>query len=164
MKKHIHFILLLGITIALPCFSASTATQTLSMSVASSSSITASGNPGALAVNIDMDGNGSATDSSTTYMVTCNTGARGTLKVTGSITSGGDMPENCSLTLNLGSNEGTSQGAQTLSSSSVDLVTGLPTLLCDSSSITYVFSVANGWSVPSQSLSRTVTLTLTSDS
>ncbi len=74
------------------------------------------------------------------------------------------MPTNTSLTLNLASKAGSSQGAQTLSVTPVDLVTKLPTLLSDTGVITYAFSVTNGWTVPAQSLNRTVTLTLTSGS
>ncbi len=164
MKRILFKLSILGVTAITPCFGASTALQTITMSVASASNITTTGNPGTLAITLNPDGTGSSTDNSTSYTVTSNSGAKGSLKVTGSISSGGDMPTNCSLALSLASNEGKSQGSQTLSSSSVDLVTSLPTLLTDTAAITYTFSVINGWTIPAQSLSRTVTLTLTSAS
>lgn len=138
------------------------ATQTVSMTINSSSILTTSGSPGAMAVIIDAAGVGSATDATTTYTVASNSGASGKLKIAGQITTGGNMPTNTSLSLNLASTTGTSAGAQALSTSLVDLVTGLPTLVSDTGVITYVFSITNGWTVPAASLARTVTLTLVS--
>lgn len=141
-----------------------TTTQSVSMSIASASTITTSGNPGTLAVSLNTAGTGSATDSSTTYTVTSNAGGTGSLVITGAITSGGAMPTNTSLTANLASKSGTSAGAQTLTTTPVNLVTKLPTLVSDTGNITYTFAVTNGWTVAAQNLSRTVTFTLTSGS
>lgn len=142
-----------------------TATQNLTMIINSTSNITVSGNPATLSVTLNPDGTGNAVDNSTTYTVVSNTGVKGSLKVTGQITSGGDMPTNTTLTANLASKAGTSAGALALNSTkTVDLVTALPTLLSDTGAISYGFSVVNGWTVAAQTLSRTVTLTLTSGS
>ena len=142
-------------------FCANTATQNLTMVINSSSTITTSGTPPTLSVTLAADGTGSSTDSSTSYTVVSNSNANGSLKVTGAITTGGNMPTNTGLTISLASTKGTSQGAQTLTTTATDLITKLPTLLSDTGAITYVFSVSNGWTIAAQTLSRTVTLTLT---
>ena len=139
-------------------------TQIMTMSINSTSNITTSGNPGALAITLNADGTGSATDNTTTYTIACNTGASGKLKITGAITSGGLMPANTNLTINLASAKGTSLGIQSLGTAPIDLVTGLSTLVSDTAPISYGFTVTNGWTIPSQTLNRTVTLTLTSAS
>ena len=165
MNKKIIQISLLSFFLSSSAFSAATtASQTLTMGINSTSNISTSGNPGNLSVTLNPDGTGSATDATTTYTVTCNTGATGTLKITGAITAGGSMPSNTSLTLNLGSTQGTSLGIQTLGTSPTDLITKLPTLVSDTSTISYEFNVTNGWTIPTQTISRTVTLTLTSAS
>lgn len=164
MKKIAWTFSLFSLTYMQICSGAATATQNLTMSIAASSNITTSGNPATLAVSINSDGTGSATDNSTTYTVVCNAGGKGTLKITGQISSGGNMPENTSLTTSLASTAGTSLGAQTLSTTAVDLVNKLPTLLSDRGTITYTFNVTNGWTMAAQTLTRTVTLTLTSGS
>lgn len=83
------------------------------------------------------------------------------MKITGSITSGGNMPKNTSLTIALSSKQGSSRGVQTLTTRNIDLVTNLPSLFSDTGSITYTFGVSNGWQIPAQTFSRIVTLTLT---
>ncbi|MBM3197856.1 MAG: hypothetical protein FJZ58_01195 [Chlamydiae bacterium] len=142
----------------------SSVSQVLKMIINATSNLTVSGNPGTLTVSLNSAGVGSATDATTTYAITSNTGGNGRLKITGAISSGGNMPTNTSLTVALASTSGTSQGAQALSTSPVDLVTNLPTLVSDTGGITYTFGVTNGWTVPAQTLNRTVTLTITSSS
>ncbi len=164
MKKTIFLAGLLSIIGFNFGFSASTALQNLTITIPSISNITTSGNPSALSVNLNPDGTGSATDNTTTYTVTANTGAKGTFKITGAITSGGEMPDNTSLTASLASKAGSSAGVQTLTTKTMDLVTKLPTLLSDTGVITYGFNITNGWTVPAQTINRTVTLTLTSGS
>lgn len=139
-----------------------TTVQTVNMVINSTSNITTSGNPGTMTVTLDSTGAGTATDSTTTYTVTSNSNASGSLKITGAISSGGSMPTNTSLQIALASNKGTSAGAQSLTAQNVDLVSKLPTLLSDTASISYTFSVTNGWTVAASSIARTVTLTLTS--
>lgn len=165
MKRNFAAFSLLALCASNLLFSAApvnpSSTQAVNMLINSSSNITTSGNPGTLAVTLNGSGTGSASDSSTSYTVVSNTGAKGTLKVTGAITVGGAMPTNTSLTANLASAAGSSQGAQVLGTTAVDLVTRLPTLLSDTAAITYTFNVSNGWTIPAQTLTRTVTLTLT---
>ncbi len=162
MKKFFCSILISTTLLSPGLFAATTATQAVNMSIASSSNITTSGNPATMAITLNAAGTGSSSDNSTTYTVTSNTGDKGTLKVIGAITTGGNMPTNTALTISLVSNSGNSQGAQSLSTTPVDLVTKLPTLLSDTGAITYGFSVNNGWTIPAQNITRTVTLTLTS--
>lgn len=167
MKKKIIQIGLSSLFLSSSVFSAAspiTTSQTLSLVINSTSNITTSGNPGSLAVTLNPDGTGSSTDSTTTYTVVSNTGASGKLKITGAITAGGAMPANTTLTVNLASTKGSSQGAQTLGTAPTDLVTNLPTLVSDTGAIGYGFNVTNGWTMPAQTLNRTVTLTLTSAS
>lgn len=142
----------------------SDSTQNLTLSILSSSNIITSGNPGPLTVNLDSSGTGVATDSSTTYTVTSNADISGTLQITGAITAGENMPTNTCLMVQLASNSGISQGSVELCTTSQVLVNQLPALLNDTASITYEFRVTNGWGVPSQTLTRTVTLTLTTGS
>ncbi len=167
MKKKILQISLASLFLSSSAFSVApsvTASQTLSMVINSSSNITTSGNPGTLTVTLNPDGTGTSTDATTTYTVVSNTGASGKLKVTGAITTGGAMPANTALTINLASTRGTSAGVQTLGTSTTDLVTNIPTLVSDTGAINYGFTVTNGWAIPAQTLNRTVTLTLTSAS
>lgn len=143
----------------------STGTQTVNMTIVSSSAITTSGNPSTLSITLNPAGTGSATDKTTTYTAYSNSGATGRLKISGQITTGGNMPTNTSLTLSLASVAGTSKGAQPLNSTTpVDLVTGIPTLFSDTGTATYTFNVTNGWTIPAASLSRVITLTLISAS
>lgn len=167
MRKNLTLISLMSILLSSSIFAATSpsTTQTVNMTINSVSTLTTSGNPSTLAITIDTAGVGTATDGTTTYTVSSNTGARGKLKISGQITTGGDMPTNTSLTIGLASSQGTSAGAQTLNSTTlVDLVSNLPTLVSDTGVATYTFNVTNGWTVPAASLSRVVTLTLVSTS
>lgn len=146
------------------CGGACWITQAFLMSVPSSAKIKVSKNPGKLTVTLNAAGSGSAIDSSTTYTVTSNSQGSGQLQITGAITTGGNMPTNTSLTISLASKSGISQGAQTLSTTAVALVTTLPLLLNDTSKITYTFTVTNGWRIAAQTLTRKVTLTLAATS
>lgn len=159
MKK-IRIIFLLFQT---PLFCGPTAIQNLTLGASPSSSISTSGNPGTLSVSLDTAGTGSATNSSTTYTVISNVGGKRSLTVTGMISSGGNMPSNTSLTINLASNKGTSQGTKLLSTTAINLVTNLDAFVSDTGAITYTFTVTKGWTLAAQTLSRTVTLTLTSN-
>ena len=135
--------------------------QVVSVSVLAESSLTVSGNPNTLSVTLDDAGTGSATDSSTTYTVISNaSNSSQKLNITGEISSGGDMPDGTSLTISLSSNQGKSQGENTLSTSPSTLVTKLKKLIDDTGEITYTFNVTNGKKVTAQSLTRVITLTL----
>lgn len=145
-------------------FSAATALQMLSFSIFSSSKISTSGNPKSLTVFLNSSGFGSSEDKSTTYSISSNQRGHGTLKIVGAISSGSPMPSNTQLKIFLSSKKGVSQGAQPLSSGPVDLVTQLPLNVSDTGTITYTFEVKNGWTIPSQTIQKFVTLTLTSGS
>jgi hypothetical protein len=169
MKKHL-FLLTSAFLLSMPLLvegaKSSQAKQVINVNVPEETSLTVSGNPLLLAISLDSDGSGSATDTSTTYTVVSNTGEnkQNKLKITGAITSGGDMPNNASLSISLSSQEGQSQGEQKLSTSSSNLVLRLKPPVQDTGDITYTFSVTNGWTISAQALSRVVTLTLTSES
>lgn len=163
MKKALSFFTL-TLFLSNFAFCASTAIQNLTISAPPSSNITTSGSPNPLSITLNTNGTGSTQDTTTTYSVSSNTNASGSLKITGALTSGGNMPQNTTLTINLGSSKGSSLGNQVLKTKSVDLVVNLPTLLSDTAPITYTFSVKNGWTIPAQTLNRIVTLTLTSES
>ena len=159
MKKIRHFI---PILLSLLFFSYRAAPYSFTLVVLESYTFITSGNPATLTVNIPESGFSQATDSSTTYSITSNKSQNKSLKITGAITSGGNMPTNTSLTLRLGSSSGTSLGAIALSTTSVDLVKNLPSLITETGIITYTFTVQNGWKIAAQNLSRAITLTLTS--
>jgi len=164
MKKLIPILTLFAFGYTQNCGGSPTVTQGFLLSVSSSTSIKVSKNPGILAVTLNSSGAGSATDTTTTYTVKSNSQGSGTLQITGAITLGGNMPTNTTLTASLTSNLGISQGAQELSTTAVSLVTQLPTLLNDTARITYTFQVTNGWTIAAQTLTRTITLTLMTDS
>ncbi len=153
--------LLFLITTTTALLSSSTFLQGFNITSSPTSNITISGSPRPLTVSLGLDGTGSATDSSTSYTISSNTG-NGKLKILGAITSGGNLPLNTSLQVSLSSTKGASQGLQVLTTNPIDLVRKIPSLISDSGSITYVFSVQNGWQIPAQTIQRTVTLTLTS--
>lgn len=162
MNNNLQKFTLLALNYMSVCWGAATITQGFLMSVPSSAAITVSQNPGTLTVSLNTSGTGTAIDNSTTYTVTSNSQGSGQLQITGAITSGGNMPKNTSLQISLASNSGTSLGSQTLSKTAVVLVSALPLLLNDTATITYTFSVTNGWTVAAQTLTRRVTLTLVS--
>lgn len=139
-----------------------TAPYSFTLVVSETYAFTTSGNPATLTVNIPASGFSEVTDSSTTYTISSNKSQSKSLKITGAITSGGNMPTNTSLTLRLGSSSGTSLGAIELSTTPIDLVKNLPSLITETGAITYTFTVQNGWKIAAQNLSRAITLTLTS--
>lgn len=155
------YALVLALLLTLPLFGGNTSFQMLAVEVPSTTSITTSGSPPTLALTISSSGSGSVSNSSTTYTVVTNANGRNTFKITGAITAGGAMPNSTSLRIRLPSSIGISKGTQTLSTSSVDLVSGIPVLGTDTAAIVYTFSVTNGYTFPAQTLTRTVTLTLT---
>lgn len=136
-------------------------TQNFSLTIPPSSSLSVSKNPDPLTVFLNSKGSGNTTDSSSTYTVSSNTGV-GKLKIIGSITSGGNMPANTTLSIWLSSNSGKSAGTVTLSTTAVDLVKKISSLVNETGKINYTFSVQNGWTIPAQTIQRTVTLTLVS--
>ena len=140
---------------------AGTANQTVQFQVTAIDEISVSGDPGALAVTNAAAGSEptQVSDATTTYNITTNGTSR---KITGQITSGGAMPANTTLQLNLAApTGGTSQGDVTLlDSAASDLVTGISQKAESNLTITYKFGATVAAGVVSSS-SRTVTLTLT---
>lgn len=152
------FLLLLNIS----AHALATTTQNLSVVIPLVSQITVSGPPSTLTVTLNADGTAQAIDSKTTYTVSSNATTKDYLKITGALAAGGDMPKNTTLSIRLHSDNGLSLGNQILSTQPTDLVIKIPKLITETSSITYIFNVTNGWSIPAQTLSRVVILTLTS--
>lgn len=136
--------------------SAQTATQTVTFQVDAINQIAFSGSP-SLVINTATAGvDPSAATAAATWAVTTNqTGA----KVTASI--GSAMPAGVSLTVNLAPPTGaTSAGAQALSTTAVDLVTGLTKVAQGTLGVTYSLTATAAAGVVS-STSRTVTYTIT---
>lgn len=136
--------------------SAQTATQTVTFQVDAINQIAFSGSP-SLVINAATAGvDPSAATAAATWAVTTNqTGA----KVTASI--GSAMPAGVSLTVNLAAPTGaTSAGAQALSTTAVDLVTGLTKVAQGTLGVTYSLTATAAAGVVS-STSRTVTYTIT---
>ena len=140
-----------------------TATQTVTVQVSAINEISVSGNPGNLTVSSATAGSEptQVTDATTTYAVTTN---QSSAKITGQITSGGAMPGNTTLKINLAAPTGGSGGTDvTLTTSAADLVTGITQKAESGKTITYKFSATAAAGVLS-STNRTVTLTLTGGS
>jgi hypothetical protein len=136
---------------------AQTATQTINFQVDAINQIAFTGSP-SLVVNTATAGSNptASNNSSATWAVTTNqTGA----KITASI--GSNMPAGLTLTVDLGAPAGaTSAGAQSLSTTAVDLVTSITKLAQSSLGVTYSLTATAAAGVVS-STSRTVTYTIT---
>ncbi len=135
---------------------AQSATQTVTFQVDAINQIAFSGSP-SLVVNTATAGSNpaSATAAAAWAVTTNQTGA----KVTASI--GSAMPAGLTLTVDLGAPTGASSaGAQSLGTTSVDLVTGITKIAEGSLSVTYSLSATAAAGVVS-STSRTVTYTIT---
>ena len=136
---------------------AQTATQTVSFQVDAINQIAFSGSPSLVINTATAGSNPTATNNSTaTWAVTTNqTGA----KITASI--GSNMPAGLTLTVDLAAPAGaTSAGAQSLSTTAVDLVTTITRLAQSSLGVTYTLTATAAAGVVS-STSRTVTYTIT---
>lgn len=135
---------------------AQTAAQNVTFQVNAINQISVTGSP-SLTINTATAGSApTAATASATWAVTTNqTGA----KITASINS--NMPAGLTLSANLGAPAGaTSAGATTLSSTSVDMVTGITKIAEGALSIGYSLSATAAAGVVS-SASRTVTYTIT---
>ena len=138
---------------------ANTATQTITFEVTAINEMSVSGNPAALTINSATAGSGPSPviDSTTTYNITTN---ETTKKITGQITTGGDMPANTTLEANLTApTGGSSTGYTSLSTTAADLVTGISTLNESSKTIAYRFSATMAAGILASD-TRVVTLTL----
>jgi len=131
-------------------------TQTITFEVQAVDALSVSGNPASLTVSGTLD---PVTDNSTTYDVSTNGTGK---KVTGQITTDGDMPANTTLEVNLAApTGGSSAGDVTLVSASAgDLVTGIETLDESGLTITYTFTATADAGVIASD-TRVVTLTIT---
>ena len=159
MKKIGIVLLAVGLTFGLAGIglAQNQATQTVSFQISAIDTISVSGNPPTLIISTIP---GSVSDSSTTYAVSTNGTNR---RITGQITTGGDMPANTSLYATLQApTGGTSAGEQTLTSgSAVNLVTGISTLAESGRQISYRFAAVAGAGIIDPAQNRVVTLTIT---
>lgn len=135
---------------------AQTSTQTVNFQVDAINQIAFSGSP-SLVINTATAGNDpTAATANATWAVTTNqTGA----KITASI--GSNMPSGLTLAVNLTAPAGgTSAGSQSLSTTAVDVVTGITQLAQSAIALQYSLSATPAAGVVS-STSRTVTYTIT---
>lgn len=152
-------IIISGLLVAAAASSAkaqTTATQSVSYQVDAINQIAVTGTP-SLVINTAVAGSGptSATSTGSTWAVTTNqTGA----KITASINS--NMTAGLTLSATLGAPTGaTSAGAKSLSTTAVDLVTGITKLAESGLAITYTLDATAAAGVTSGT--RTVTYTIT---
>lgn len=136
--------------------SAQTATQTVTFQVDAINQIAFSGSPSLVINTATAGADPSAATAAATWAVTTNQSGA---KVTASI--GSAMPAGVTLTVDLAAPAGgTSAGAQALTTTAVDLVTGLTKVAQGSLGVTYSLSATTAAGVVS-STSRTVTYTIT---
>jgi hypothetical protein len=135
---------------------AQTATQTVTFQVDAINQIAFTGSP-SLVINTATAGSGpAAATANGTWAVTTN---QSNAKITASINSA--MPAGLTLTANLAAPAGgTSAGAQTLSTTAVDVVTGLTKVAQGTLNVTYELTATTAAGVVT-SQSRTVTYTIT---
>ncbi len=145
---------LLGLTPAV--FAGDSATQTVTFAVSAINELSVSGNPGALTVATATAGDApnAVTDGSTSYAITTNETGR---KITGAINSA--MPDGLTLSVTLAAPTGATSSKQALSTSAVDLVTGISTLNESGKTITYELQATSAAGVVS-SATKTVTFTI----
>ena len=141
---------------AVSAASAQTATQVVTFQVAAINQIAFSGSPSLVINTATAGSNPTDATAAATWAVTTNqTGA----KVTASI--GSNMPAGLTLAVNLSApSGGSSAGAQALSTTAVDVVTGITKLAQGSLGATYSLAATAAAGVVSSS-SRTVTYTIT---
>ena len=133
-------------------------TQTINFSVAAINQIALSGNTVTLNVTTAVAGGNptQATDATSTWAVTTNQSGA---KVSASLNA--DMPSGLTLQVALGAPSGAATtGAQTLSSASVDLVTGVSQVAASGLSMNYTLDAALTAGVVAPG-TRTVTYTIT---
>jgi hypothetical protein len=132
------------------------ATQTVTFQVDAINQIAFTGSP-SLVVNTAVAGNApNNATSAVTWAVTTN---QANAKITASLNA--NVPANVTLTVSLAPPTGaTSAGAQSLSTTSVDLVTGITRLAESALAVTYTLSATAAAGVVA-STTRTVTYTIT---
>ena len=155
-------------------FAASTATQTVTMQVNAICVLAVTGNPSTLTVTAPATGgqapsNGSNTSTYAQYTSTVASGT--TRKITAKWESGDAAPAGCALKLTAtpsgGTNQGTSAGQITVTSTAQDVVTTIRSCVTgtggsDGAQLSYSLEVSDATAlVASESKSATVSLTLT---
>lgn len=142
-------------------FAGATAQQTVTYEVTAINELSVSGATASVTVNSATAGSAPtvATDSTTSYAITTNETGR---KITGAINS--NMPSGVTLSATLvAPTGGTSGGKLALSTSAVDLVTGISTLNESNKGISYELAATSAAGVVT-SATKTVTLTITAGS
>lgn len=135
---------------------AQTATQTVTFQVDAINQIAFSGSPSLVINTATAGSNPTAATAGATWAVTTN---QSTAKITASIAS--NMPAGLTLTVNLTApTGGTSAGAQALSTTSVDVVTGITKIAEGALALSYSL-VATAAAGVVASTTRTVTYTIT---
>ena len=152
-------ILVSGMFVAVAATSAAaqTATQTVTFQVDAINQIGVTGSP-TMAITAAVAGNAptSVTSAGNTWAVTCN---QSTAKITASI--GSAMPAGVTLSANLGAPAGaTSAGLKALSTTAVDVVTGITKLNATGLSLSYQLDATSAAGVIT-STTRVVTYTIT---
>jgi hypothetical protein len=101
------------------------------------------------------------TDATTSYALTINGVNK---KVTGQITTGGNMPDDTTLAINLAVPSGASEGATLLSTVAADLTNSMTPIADADSAITYVFhATVDADPIPAPGAAKTITLTVADD-
>jgi hypothetical protein len=166
--------LVLGFALVGPAGAASTATQTLSMQVGAICVVSVTGNPSTLSVAAPGTGGQtpvSGTSNSTYAQYTSTVAAGQTRKLTVAWGASDAAPAGCSLKLmatpNVGTNQGTSAGQITMTSTAQDLVTTIKSCATGTSAasgaqLAYSLDVTDPTAlVAGATKTATVTLTLT---
>jgi hypothetical protein len=155
--KSARYLSIAAVSLAAASAQAQTATQTVTFQVSAINQIGVSGAP-SLVINTAVPGSAptAATSAGNTWAVTTNqTGA----KVTASIAS--NMPAGLTLSANMGAPAGaTSAGQQSLSTTAVDMVTGITKVNASGLSLSYQLDATTAAGVV-PSGTRVVTFTIT---
>ena len=161
MNKHILRAAFAALAITSSAFAGNSANQTVTYEVTAINELAVSAPTASLTVNSATAGSApnAATDNSTSYAITTNESNR---KITGSINS--NMASGLTLSATLAAPTGaTSAGKQALSTTPVDLVTGISLLNESGKGISYELAATSAAGVVS-SATKTVTLTITAGS
>ena len=140
-------------------FAGPTADQTVSFEVQAIDQISVSGSPSLVISSATAGGAPDSATASGTYAISTNQSDR---KITAQLDS--DMPSGVTLNANLAAPTGaTSAGSQSLSTTPVDVVTGISTVNESGKNISYTLSATSAAGVV-PAASRTVTYTVTAGS
>ncbi|MFC1490224.1 hypothetical protein ACFL6K_03345 [Candidatus Latescibacterota bacterium] len=150
------------VSLSFSAFAAQSADQLVTFTIGASNEISVSGSPGLLEILAAAAGEDplDVSDNNTTISYSTNSSNK---KITGDLDS--DMPAGVSLQVHVaspGGAQGISQGAQPLSISAADLVTGISKAAVQDATITYTLSATTS-ADPVENETRTVTFTMTAD-